>query len=63
MPELEKKYKLPTEQERLEVYFGQLEQLISNPPRDWAKTAKPCRWKKLLEEKSGYGPKGGKPGQ
>lgn len=52
VPESEKKYKLPTEQERLEVYFGQLEQLIPNPPRDWAKAARPCKWKKLLEEKS-----------
>jgi hypothetical protein len=51
MPESEKKYKLPTEQERLEVYFGQLEQLIPNPHRDWAKAARPCKWAKILEEK------------
>jgi hypothetical protein len=51
VPESEKKYKIPTEQERLEVYFGQLEQLIPNPPRDWAKTARQCKWSKILEEK------------
>lgn len=51
VPESEKKYKIPTEQERLEVYFGQLEQLIPNPPRDWTKAARPCKWAKILEEK------------
>jgi hypothetical protein len=47
----EKKYKLLTDQDRLEEYFWQLESLIPNPPRDWAKAAKPCRWDKILKEK------------
>jgi hypothetical protein len=51
VPESEKKYKILTEQERLEVYFGQLEQLIPNPPRDWAKAARPYKWAKILEGK------------
>ena len=47
----EKKYKIPTERERLEEYFWQLERLIPNPPKDWAKSARPCKWAKILEEK------------
>lgn len=47
----EKKYKIPTEQERLEEYFWKLEQAIPNPHRDWAKSARPCKWAKMLEEK------------
>jgi hypothetical protein len=46
-----KKHKATTEQERLEKYFWQLEQLIPNPLRDWAKSARPCKWAKILEEK------------
>lgn len=47
----EKKSRQPTEQQRLEEYFWQLERLIPNPPRDWAKAAKPCKYLKLLEER------------
>jgi len=46
-----KKFRQPTEQERLEEYFWQLERLIPNPPKDWAKSARPCRWAKILEER------------
>jgi hypothetical protein len=45
------KFRQPTEQERLEEYFWQLERMIPNPPRDWAKVARPCKWAKILEEK------------
>ena len=47
----ERKFRQPTEQERLEEYFRQLESLIPNPPRDWAKASRPCKWAKILEEK------------
>jgi hypothetical protein len=43
--------KLPTVAQRLQDYFRQLEQLIPNPPKDWAKTAKECKWAKILEER------------
>ena len=51
MPQQKKSFKRPTEQERLQEYFWQLERLIPNPPKDWAKSARPCKWAKLLEEK------------
>jgi hypothetical protein len=44
------RFKFPTEQERLENYFWQLELMIPNPPRDWAKAARPCKWAKILKE-------------
>jgi hypothetical protein len=47
-----KKFKLPTEKERLEQYFWELERLIPNPPRDWAKSARPCKWDKILKERN-----------
>jgi hypothetical protein len=47
----ERKYKIPTEQERLEEYFWQLEKMMPNPPKDWAKSARPCKWAKILEER------------
>jgi predicted secreted protein len=47
----EKKFKLPSEAERLERYFWELERIMPNPPRDWAKSAKPCKYLKLLEER------------
>lgn len=46
-----KKYQPPTDQQRLEEYFWQLERLIPNPPRDWAKSARPCKWLKMIKEK------------
>jgi len=51
MPQDGKKFRQPTEKERLEEYFWQLERLIPNPPRDWAKSARPCKWAKILEER------------
>jgi hypothetical protein len=51
VPQEKKKFRQPTEQERLEEYFWQLERLIPNPPKDWAKSARPCKWAKILEEK------------
>jgi predicted secreted protein len=45
------KYKIPTEAERLQEYFWQLQRLIPSPPKDWAKAAKPCKYLKLLEER------------
>lgn len=53
MPQERKKFRQPTEQERLEEFFWKLERLIPNPPADWAKSARPCKWKKLLDEQSG----------
>lgn len=40
-----------SEQQRLENYFWQLESKIPNPPKDWAKAAKPCKYLKILKEK------------
>lgn len=51
MPQDGKKFRQPTDKERLEEYFWQLERLIPNPPRDWAKSARPCKWAKILEER------------
>jgi hypothetical protein len=48
----EKKYKLPTEEERLQNYFWELERILPNPGKDWAKSAKPCKWLKIIEEKN-----------
>jgi hypothetical protein len=50
VPQDGKKFRQPTEQERLQEYFWQLERLIPNPPRDWAKSARPCKWAKIIEE-------------
>ena len=44
-------FKIKLEEERLQEYFWQLERLIPNPPKDWAKVAKPCKYLKLLEER------------
>ena len=40
----------PDEEEKLQEYFWKLESLIPNPPRDWEKNAKPCKWLKILKE-------------
>ena len=45
------RYRIPTDAERLERYFMELQRAIPNPGRDWAKTAKPCKYLKLLEER------------
>jgi hypothetical protein len=41
-----------TEKQRLENYFWQLESKIPNPPKDWAKSVKQCKWAKILKEKN-----------
>jgi hypothetical protein len=44
-----------TDEQRLQDYFWKLESLIPNPGPNWAKSAKPCKWKKILDEKAkGY---------
>lgn len=40
-----------TDQERLEDFFWNLERIMPNPPRDWAKTARPCKWDRILKER------------
>ena len=40
----------PEEYERLLKYFNQLNVLIPNPPKDWEKNMKPCKWLKILKE-------------
>lgn len=42
---------LPTEEDRLERYFLTLSDLIPNPPKDWDKDLKPCKWLKILQER------------
>jgi hypothetical protein len=54
-------FKVPSDQQRLENYFWELERLIPNPGKDWAKAAKPCKWAKILKEKANR--KGGEPGK
>ena len=39
-----KNHYIPTEEDRLHQYFFELNRLIPNPPKDWAKVAKPCKW-------------------
>ncbi len=38
-------------QEALDKFFWELESKLPNPPADWEKAAKPCKWSKILEEK------------
>jgi hypothetical protein len=40
----------PEEEQRLKEYFRKLASLIPNPPKDWKKNAKPCKWDKILKE-------------
>ena len=40
-----------TETQRLEDYFAKLERLIPNPGTNWGRSAKPCKYAKLLEER------------
>lgn len=40
------------EEQRLRKFFRRLEQEIPNPPKGWEEVAKPCKWKKILEEKA-----------
>lgn len=46
------KFRQPTEEERLEEFFWKLQGMIPMPPKNWAANAKPCRWKKLLDEQA-----------
>jgi hypothetical protein len=46
------KHKLPTEAERLQNYFWELETKIPNPGKDWARSAKECKWLKILKERA-----------
>jgi len=39
------------DEQRLRAYFRRIAAEIPAPPRDWQKGAKPCKWKKILEEK------------
>jgi len=41
----------PTEEERLDKYFDMLRREFPNPPKDWEKNMRPCKWAKILEEK------------
>lgn len=40
-----------TEAQRLQDFFWKLENLIPNPGKEWAKSAKPCKYLKMLEER------------
>ena len=37
-------------QEALDKFFWELEAKLPNPPAGWEKAAKPCKYKKLLQE-------------
>jgi hypothetical protein len=46
------KVERPTnEVERLQIYFDDLAKTFPVPPKDWEKNAKPCRYRKILEER------------
>ena len=38
-------------QEALDKFFWELEAKLPNPPANWEKAAKPCKWSKILEER------------
>ena len=40
-----------TEEQRLQDYFWKLETMIPNPGPNWARSAKPCKYAKILEER------------
>lgn len=42
-----------TEEDRFDRYFQQLSDLIPNPPKDWDKDIKSCKWLKILQERKG----------
>jgi hypothetical protein len=46
-----KAIRLLSDADRLERYFTELHRIMPNPGRDWAKSAKPCKYLKLLEER------------
>ena len=48
------KYHALTDKERLENYFWKLESLIPDPPEDWAKAIKPCKYLKIIKEKNKF---------
>jgi len=39
------------EDQRLRTYFRRVALEIPVPPKGWQEAAKPCKWKKILEEK------------
>ncbi len=41
-----------SEAERLARYFRQLRNVIPEPPKDWMKSAKECKYLKLLQERN-----------
>ena len=41
---------LPSELERLEKFFLELEEKIPDPGKDWDKFLRPCKWDKILKE-------------
>jgi len=47
-------YHALTDKERLENYFWKLESLIPEPPEDWAKAIKPCKYLKIIKEKNKF---------
>jgi len=40
-----------TDEERLEQYFADLRRLIPNPPKNWEKNVRPCKWEAILKER------------
>jgi hypothetical protein len=40
------------DEQRLRDYFRRVAHEIPVPPKGWQEAAKPCKWKKVLEEKS-----------
>jgi hypothetical protein len=42
---------IPTEEDRLHQYFSQLASVLPNPPKDWAKAARLCKWDRMLKER------------
>jgi hypothetical protein len=47
-----KKRRTPTEEERLEEFFGKLMYMIPHPPKGWEKKARPCKWDKIIKERN-----------
>jgi hypothetical protein len=43
---------LSDETERLNKYFETLQDLIPQPDKNWELNVRPCRWAKILEERS-----------
>jgi len=50
----ENKFKMPTDQDRLDKYFWDLERVLPNPYKDWARATKPCKWLKIIKERQKF---------